>query len=339
MIKIAIDAMGGDYAPQAIVAGAELARDASQNDVEYILFGDQQQIEPLVKNQEHIQIVHADEVIEMDDEPVRAVNKKKRASLVLAAQAVRDGEADLLLSAGNTGALMVAGLLIIGRMRGISRPGLIVTLPVVDNDQGFTMIDAGANADAKVENVLQYAQLGKLYSQLVRKIDNPRIGLINNGTEPDKGDVNHRKMYEELEKMGQAGELNFIGNVEARDLLHNVTDVAVTDGFTGNAALKGIEGSALAVVNMIKDSINDGGIREKLGGLLLKPALKQIAQKMDYTRYGGSVLLGLKAPVIKTHGNSNAKTIFYALQSAAEVANSNLVHGIAMQFHADQQQK
>ncbi|WP_420843008.1 phosphate acyltransferase PlsX [Fructilactobacillus hinvesii] len=337
-MKIAIDAMGGDHAPQALVAGAELARDASQNDVEYILFGDQEQLKPLVKNSQNIRIVHADEVIAMDDEPVRAVKKKKNASLVLAAQAVRNGEADLLLSAGNTGALMVAGLLIIGRMKGINRPGLIVTLPVVDNDRGFTMIDAGANADAKVENVIQYAQLGKIYSQRVRALSNPRIGLINNGTEADKGDVNHRKMYEELEKLGQAGELNFIGNVEARDLLNNVTDVAVTDGFTGNAALKGIEGSALAVVNMIKDSITTGGFREKLGGLLLKPALKKIAKKMDYTRYGGSVLLGLKAPVIKTHGNSNAKTIFYALQSAADVAHSNLVTEIATQF-ADQKQQ
>ncbi|USS93885.1 phosphate acyltransferase PlsX [Fructilactobacillus ixorae] len=338
MIKIAIDAMGGDYAPQAIVEGVELARDASHNDVEYILFGDQRKIEPLVKSMQNLRIVHAPEVIAMDDEPVRAVKKKKQASLVLAARAVQAGEADLLLSAGNTGALMVAGLLIIGRMKGIERPGLVVTLPVIQNDQGFTMIDAGANADAKVENVIQYARLGKIYSQQVRNQANPRIGLINNGTEADKGDVAHRKMYEALSALGEAGELNFIGNVEARDLLTNVTDVAVTDGFTGNAALKGIEGSALAVVNMIKASIKQGGLREKLGGLLLKPALKRIAKKMDYTRYGGSVLLGLKAPVIKTHGNSDAKTILYALQNAKEVATSDLVAGIATQFHAKQQQ-
>lgn len=327
MVKLAVDAMGGDNAPQSIIEGVELARNENSK-IEFLLFGDKKQIQPLLKDNKNITIVHTDEVITMDDEPVRAVKKKKNSSLVLAAKAVKDGEADAFVSAGSTGAVMVAGLLIIGRIKSIDRPGLTVTMPVINNDTGFTMIDVGANADAKVNNICQYALLGKFYSKNVRKVVNPRIGLINNGTEDDKGNIIHQKMHQALQSMGDNGDINFIGNIEPRGLLNGITDVAVTDGFTGNAVLKSTEGSALAVIDMLKDGIKNGGIKSKMGAFFLKDTLKKIAQKMDYTKYGGAVLLGLKAPVVKGHGNSNPEMIKNCLFHANEIVTSGYVEEV-----------
>ncbi|WP_413628303.1 phosphate acyltransferase PlsX [Fructilactobacillus vespulae] len=331
-MKLAVDAMGGDDAPRAVVEGVELARDV-RDDIEFILFGDEAQVRPLLKNDHHIKIVQADEVIGMDEEPVRAVKKKRKSSLVLAAKAVKNGDADALVSIGSSGALLVSSLLLVGRIRGVDRPGFTATLPVINDDRGFTMVDAGANADAKVQNIVQYSLLAKYYVENVRGINNPRIGLINNGTEADKGDMIHRKMHDALQELGDKGQINFIGNVESRDLLNGVTDIAVTDGFTGNAVLKSIEGTASSIISMLKSGIKQGGIGSKLGALLLKGTLKKIAKKMDYKKQGGAVLLGLKAPVIKGHGNSDAETMKYCLTNAADVVKSGYVKAITDHFN------
>lgn len=331
MIRLAVDAMGGDDAPKSVVEGVELARN-NRDDIEFLLFGDEKQIRPFLHNEKNIKIIQADEVIAMGDEPVRAVKRKKNSSLVLAAKAVKDGQADALVSIGNTGALLVASLLILGRIKGIDRPGFTTTMPVLNSDKGFTMVDAGANADAKVSNIEQYALLGKYYSENISHITNPRIGLINNGTEADKGDMIHRKMHDALQAMSDNQQINFIGNIESRELLNGVADVVVTDGFTGNAVLKAIEGTAISGIGMLKESIKTGGFKAKLGAFLMKDSLKKMAKKMDYKRYGGAVLLGIKSPVVKGHGNSDAKTVKNCLFNAAEIVESGYVESVKEYF-------
>ncbi|MTV81108.1 phosphate acyltransferase PlsX [Secundilactobacillus folii] len=335
-MKIAVDAMGGDYAPKEVVAGIEIARDRYP-EVEFDLFGQNDKVKPLLNNAERIDLVQADEVIAMEDEPVRAIRRKKQSSIVLAAQAVRDGADDAFFSAGNTGAILAAGLLIIGRIKGIDRPGLTTTLPVINNpkqDQ-FLMLDVGANADSKPFNLYQYAILGKYYAQTVMGFDNPRIGLLNNGTEADKGDMAHRAVHDIL---GSAKDLNFIGNVESRELLNGAADVVVTDGFTGNAVLKNTEGTALSVLKLIKNSILEGSLTGKLGAAMLKPTFKNIQNKMDYSKYGGAVLLGVKAPVIKTHGSAKAETIANTIGQIKSMLENHSVDNVVSYFndHSDE---
>lgn len=322
-MKIAVDAMGGDFAPLEIVKGVELARDANPQ-VEFQLYGDQEQINAILERTDNIEIIHTPEVITMEDEPVKAIRTKKQSSLVLAAQAVADQKADAFFSAGNSGAVLAAGLFIIGRIKGIDRPGLVTTLPVILNDQTdkFVMLDVGANADSKVFNLYQYAVMGNYYATNVLKIDNPRIGLLNNGTESDKGDMFHKKVYDVLANSDQ---FNFVGNVESRDVLRGVADIVVTDGFTGNAVLKSIEGTALNMLKLVKQTIMNGGVSSKLGGLMLKGSFKEIAKSMDYSKHGGAVLLGLSAPVIKTHGSSKRETVKNTFTQIETIINSNLV--------------
>lgn len=237
-MKIAVDAMGGDHAPQAIVEGVMLAKQDFP-DVEFLLYGKETEIKKYVTDEKNITIVHTDEKISSDDEPVKAIRRKKTASMVLAAQAVKNGEADAIFSAGNTGALLAAGLFIVGRIKNVERPGLMSTLPVMGQaDGGFDMLDLGANADNKPEHLVQYAVLGSFYAEKVRNVKNPRVALLNNGTEATKGSELTKKAFELLSE--EEG-INFIGNVEARDLLSGAADVVVTDGFTGNAVLKSIK--------------------------------------------------------------------------------------------------
>lgn len=320
-MKIAVDAMGGDNAPKVVIEGVERARD-EQSDLEFILYGDEAQIRPLLRSDERITIVHTTEQIEMNEHPVKAVRRKKQASMVLAANAVKNGEADALMSLGSTGALLAAGLFIVGRIRGVDRPGLMPTLPSVNSDNGFVMIDVGANADNRPNQLYQYAVMGNFYASDVRGIKNPRVGLLNNGTEETKGDELHQQTYQILQK---ASGLNFIGNVESSSLLDGAADVVVTDGFTGNAVLKSIEGTSHTLLHEIKAAIMNGGISSKLGGLLLKGSIKGIVDKFDASRYGGAVLLGLKSPVVKAHGSADATTVYYTvLQVQAMVENGTI---------------
>jgi phosphate acyltransferase len=316
-MKLAIDAMGGDNAPKEIVLGAMKAVQAF-NDVHITLVGDETKIKEHLTSEERIAILHTEEVILSTDEPVRAVRRKKDASMVLAARQVTDGNADACISAGNTGALMAAGLFVVGRIEGIERPALAPTLPTIGGE-GFLLLDVGANADAKPEHLLQYALMGSIYSEKARGIKNPRVGLLNIGTEEKKGNELTKSAYALLKE----ADINFIGNVEARDLLEGAADVVVTDGFTGNMVLKTIEGTAMSVFSMLKSALTSS-VKSKLAAAVLRPDLKVLKNKMDYSEYGGAGLFGLKAPVIKAHGSSDSNAIYNAIRQAREMAANDV---------------
>ncbi|MDI5952723.1 phosphate acyltransferase PlsX [Streptococcus equi subsp. zooepidemicus] len=327
MKKIAIDAMGGDHAPKAIVEGVNQAIEVF-SDIEIQLYGDQSRIESYLVKSDRVSIVHTDEKINSDDEPAKAIRRKKNASMVLAARAVKDGRADAVLSAGNTGALLAAGLFIIGRIKGVDRPGLLSTLPTVDGS-GFDMLDLGANAENTAEHLHQYAILGSFYAKHVRGIAKPRIGLLNNGTEATKGDSLRKEVYNFL---ASDSSLQFIGNVEARDLISGVADVVVADGFTGNAVLKSIEGTAMSIMGQLKSAIAVGGVKAKLGALLLKGSLYDLKDTLDYSSAGGAVLFGLKAPLVKSHGSSDAKAIFHTIKQVRTMLETDVVGQLVEEF-------
>ncbi len=317
---IAVDAMGGDHAPQAIVEGVNRAI-AEFKDIEIQLYGDESKIKKYLTATERVSIIHTDEKIDSDDEPAKAIRRKKNASMVLAAKSVKDGQAHAVLSAGNTGALLAAGIFVVGRIKGVDRPGLLSTLPTGDGS-GFDMLDLGANAENTAKHLHQYAILGSFYAKHVRGISSPRIGLLNNGTESSKGDPLRKEVYELL----SADEsLNFVGNVEARELLNGVADVVVTDGFTGNAVLKSIEGTALSIMGQLKSAIQSGGLKAKIGAFFLKDSLYSLKGSLDYSSAGGAVLFGVKAPVIKAHGSSDATAIYYTIKQIKKMLDTDVV--------------
>ncbi|MFD1447080.1 phosphate acyltransferase PlsX [Oceanobacillus profundus] len=320
-MRLAIDAMGGDNAPKEVVLGAMDAISEIKN-LNITLYGDEKQIKPFLTNDKNIEIVHTDEVITSDDEPVRAVRRKKNSSLVLMAKAVKDGYADACISAGNTGALMSAGLFVVGRIPGIDRPALSPTLPTVDG-QGFLMLDVGANVDAKPDHLVQYAIMGSIYSEKVRQIQNPTVGLLNVGTEDGKGNDLTKKTFELLEK----APINFIGNVEARDILNHAADVVVTDGFSGNVALKTIEGTAQTIFTLLKETFM-ASAKTKIAAALAKNDLRGLKDKLDYSEYGGAGLFGLAAPVIKAHGSSNSRAILSAIKQASYMVENDVTNTI-----------
>lgn len=330
-MKIAVDAMGGDYAPEAIVKGVMLAREKF-NDIEFQLYGKEAEIRKYLTDDRNITIIHTDEKINSDDEPVKAIRRKKQASMVLAAQAVKEGRADAILSAGNTGALLAAGLFVVGRIKGIERPGLMSTLPVIGSTGGFDMLDLGANADNKPEHLVKYAILGSYYAENVRKVAQPKVALLNNGTEDSKGNELTKKAFELLKA---TPEINFIGNIEARELLEGRADVVVTDGFTGNAVLKSIEGTALSMMKLLKHAILDSGVKGKMGALLLKDGLKDLKNQMDYSKQGGAVLFGLKAPVIKAHGSSKEEAVYATIKQIHTMLESRVVEKLVAHFEEE----
>ncbi|MGS2776813.1 phosphate acyltransferase PlsX [Robertmurraya sp. GLU-23] len=316
-MKLALDAMGGDHAPKEIVLGAIKAVQAF-DDLHICLVGDEAKIKEHLITHDRITILHTEEVILGTDEPVKAVRRKKNSSMVLAAKLVADGEADGCISAGNTGALMATGLFVVGRIEGIERPALAPTLPTIGGE-GFLLLDVGANVDAKPEHLLQNAIMGSIYAENVRGVKNPRVGLLNIGTEEKKGNELSKLAYDLLKE----APVNFIGNVEARDLLDGVADVVVTDGFTGNMVLKTIEGTALSVFKMLKTTLYSS-LKTKLAAAVLKPDLMQLKAKMDYSEYGGAGLFGLKAPVIKAHGSSDANSVFNAIRQTRDMVEKKV---------------
>ena len=316
-MRIAIDAMGGDHAPKEIILGVNRAvKDFP--DTEFFLYGDSAQIEPLADKNSRIHIVHTTETIDAADEPVRAVRRKKDASMVRMAQSVADGEADACISAGNTGALMAAGLFVVGRIEGIERPALAPTLPTLDG-RGFVMLDLGANADAKPEHLLQYGIMGSIYAEKVRNIQRPRVALLNIGSEEKKGNELTKKAHELL----KTADLHFIGNIEARELLDGEADVVVNAGFTGNVVLKSIEGTAASIFSMLKGTLTSS-LKNKLAAGLIKSDLLQLKGKMDYSEYGGAALFGLKGTVVKAHGSSNANAVYHAIRQAHTMASNHV---------------
>jgi glycerol-3-phosphate acyltransferase PlsX len=320
-MKIAIDAMGGDHAPKEIVLGAMDAL-SSMNDLHITLYGDENKINQYVTDTKKLHIIHTDEVITADDEPVRAVRRKKNASLVLMAEAVKENKVDACISAGNTGALMSAGLFVVGRIAGIERPALSPTLPTIDG-KGFLLLDVGANVDAKPNHLVQYALMGSIYTEKVRAIANPTVALLNVGTEDGKGSELTKKAFTLMKQ----APINFIGNVEARDLFNGAADVVVADGFSGNVALKTIEGTAATMFALLKDTFTSS-LKTKLAAGMIKSDLRTLKNKMDYSEYGGAGLFGLAAPVIKAHGSSNRRAVFNAIKQASHMVEYNVTETI-----------
>ena len=330
MRTIAIDAMGGENAPEAIIE-AVLKVKGEMPDTKFLLFGDKEQLRKLIpadQINDQLGVVSTTEIIEDEDEPVRAIRKKKDSSMVVAANYVKEGKADALLSLGNTGALLACGIFIIGRIKGIVRPGLMPTLPAQNSDDGFNMVDVGANAKSKPEYLLQWAQMASYYAEKIRGIENPRISLLNVGAESDKGDDVHQQAYQLLKDSS----LNFQGNIEGNELLLGNADVVVTDGFTGNAVLKNIEGTSSVLLHLLQDSLLNGGVMTKLGALMVRGSLSSLRSKFDTAKYGGAVLLGVNAPVVKTHGRSDVRPIYYTLKQVDKMIKENLVEDFKDEF-------
>jgi phosphate:acyl-[acyl carrier protein] acyltransferase len=315
-IKIAVDCMGGDYAPEEIVKGCILAY--KELGLESYLVGDKDAILSILKREgfkeDGLKVVHAEEKVEMD-EPPSVVLRKKNSSLYLAGMLVRNGEADGLVSAGNTGAVLTVGKFVVGTEEEVERPTIGVALP---NPKGKTvLLDVGANVDCKPKHLLQFAIIGHTYAEEILGIKNPRVGLLSIGEEEGKGNELVKETYPLL----KASKLNFLGNAEGRDIYAGTFDVIVCDGFVGNVILKASESLGLAVLQMIREEVKKS-LLARIGALLMKPALNNFKKKADFTEYGGIPLLGAKKPVIITHGRANAK----AIKNAIRVANEFLVH-------------
>lgn len=327
-MKIVIDAMGGDNAPKSNVEGAiEAAK--HWNDIELILVGDEAQIQPYMQGApSNLRVVHTTERIEADDEPVKAVRRKKGASMVMAGRMVREGEADCMISAGNTGALMTTGLLVVGRMEGVERPALAPMIPTMDG-KGMLALDLGANMDAKPEHLMQYAMMGSIYRDKVHGIQNPRVGLLNVGTEAMKGNELTKAAFPLLEK----APIHFVGNVESRDVLEGPCDVLVCDGFAGNIMLKTLEGTAGSLFGVLKKEFTSS-FMTKLAAAILKPGLKRIKKMTDYKEVGGAPLLGLNGLVIKAHGSSDQRAVYNAIRQARTALQHDLIKTISTEIQA-----
>ena len=326
-MRIAVDAMGGDNAPFEIVKGCVQA--CERVDDQIILVGKEALVRAELEKYEglyepgHITVVNADDVIHGDDSPVQAVRRKPGSSMVVAVDMVRNGEADAILSAGNTGALMVAGLMHLGRIPGVERPAIVSPLPNIGGSGFSIIVDAGANAECKATNLLGFARMGSIYMNDAFGREEPTVGLINIGTEETKG----TEMLKEAHKLLKDSGLNFVGNVEARDISSGAADVLVCDGFTGNIVLKLAEGVAWDIMKTIKQTITEDTV-SKVAGLLLKKKLGGLKNKLDYSVYGGAPILGLKGAVFKMHGSSTASAVENAVVRASVATSAGFMEAI-----------
>ena len=318
--------MGGDYAPEQIVFGS--VRAAKKYGCEIVLVGDEQKIRKVLEEEQgwqdlKISVHHASEVIEMGEHPGAAIRRKKDASVVVATRLVKDGVCDAVLSAGSTGAAAASALLVLGRIKGIDRPTIATPMPT---PRGVTLLlDSGANVDSKPRHLVQSALMGSIYSQYIFDMEKPRVGLLNIGEEETKGNEQALATYPLLQQMTT---INFIGNVEGRDIPKGNVDVVICDGFVGNVVLKFAEGLAKTLMKLIKETIKDGGFLAKLGALLVMPALKKLGKRLDVTEYGGAPLLGVDGCCIICHGSSNAKSICSTIGVANEYVNNNVLDHI-----------
>ena len=318
-MKIALDVMGTDYGPKELVLGAVQA--VKEFNCEIVLVGDPVVIKDLLHeykadDETRLTICEATEVVRMDEHP--------NSSIVVATRLLREHKCDALVSSGSTGAAVAAALFYLGRIKGIERPAIATPIP---NLTGTTvLLDSGAKVDAKPEHMVQSALMGSVYSELMFNVEKPRVGLLNIGEEETKGNEQALATYPLLKEQKH---INFIGNVEGRDINKGTVDVVVCDGFVGNVVLKFAEGLASAIMVVVKDAILQGGWRAKLGGFLLLPVLKALKKRADVTEYGGALLLGVKAPFIICHGNSKAKSITSAIRVAINFAERDVVKHIA----------
>lgn len=322
-MKIAVDAMGGDYAPEEIVLGAVEAVNAYKIDV--VLVGDKTKIENVfssygMKENKHITIVHASQVIDMGEHPAQAIRKKKDASIVVATKLVKEGTCDAVVAAGSTGAAVTAALLGLGRIKGIERPCIATPIP---SAKGITvLLDSGANSNSKPKHLVEGAIMGYHYAKAILGITKPTVGLLNIGEEASKGNELSQATYPLLEKLKT---ISFYGNVEGRDIPKGTVDVVVCDGFVGNVILKFGEGMAMFIIRLVKDTIKNSGFVAKLGALAIYPALKSLKKRLDYTEYGGAPLLGINGIFIICHGSSKAKAIKNSVRVAAELVQKDVV--------------
>ncbi len=303
MIKVAVDAMGGDNAPGEIIKGAVDAV-SRRNDIQILLTGRKEVLEAELNKfsypKEQIQIVPASEVIETGEPPVNAIRKKKDSSIVVGMNLVKNGQADAFVSAGSSGAILVGGQVIVGRIKGVERPPFGALIPT---EKGVSLLlDSGANVDARPSHLLQFARMGSIYMEHVVGIPHPRVGIVNVGVEEEKGNALVKETFPLLK---ECSDINFTGSIEAREIPHGGADVIVCEAFTGNVILKLYEGTASTLMHIVKKGMMSS-LRSKIGALLVKPALKETLKSFDATQYGGAPLLGLKGLVVKTHGSAKA---------------------------------
>ena len=339
-MKLALDAMGGDYAPQEIVLGGLDALSQYDFMEKLYLVGKRDAIEAVLKEAEKnqkidytkLEIVEASEVIEMDDHPATAYRRKKDASITVATRLVKEGTADAVVSAGSTGGQMVSALFGLGRIKGVNRPAIGCIIPTYEG--GKLLVDAGANTNVDENNLVQFAQMGSIYMNCVMGMENPRVGLINNGSEETKGSELTQAVYQRLKEMP---DLNFVGNLEGRDVPFGRADVMTCDGFTGNVVLKTMEGMAKVIMEMLQEEVY-ASTRGKVGGMLLKPSLRNLKKKMDYAEYGGAPLLGVNGVSVVCHGSSKARAIFKAIEVANTCCESRFVEKIKGKYETKSEQ-
>ncbi len=327
-MKIIIDAMGGDNAPQAIVQGAIDAQ--REFGVDIVLTGKEAEIQDClssfgVTNDPHISIVNADEIIDMHDDPATAVRRKKNSSMAVALELLRAGKGDAAVSAGSTGALLTGATLLVRRIKGIRRAAMAPVLP--NGGKGVVLIDCGANVECTPEYLLQFGYMGSFYSRNILGCEAPRVGLLNNGSEDTKGTQLCKDAYALLKEASEAGRLNFIGNVEGTDVFSGKVDVIVTDGYSGNILLKTVEGTAKFMMKNVKNVLMKSP-KTKIAALILKKDLYGLKKLMDVSEVGGTAFIGITRPVIKAHGSSNARAIRSAVKQAISFVEARVTEDI-----------
>ena len=332
-VHVAVDAMGGDYAPAEIVKGAVEALESCPN-LKVTLAGKEDlvkaELDKLKYPADRVTILDCSEVIEMAEPPVDAIRTKKDSSIVKGLRLVKDGECDAFVTAGSTGAALAGGQLLVGRIKGIERPPLAPLLPTAKGP--VLLVDCGANMDPRPTMLLQFAQMGAIYMRNMTGIENPRVGLVSVGTEEEKGNELTKQAHELLK---ECPDINFVGNIEARQIPEGVVDVAVTDAFTGNAILKTYEGVAKVLMHEIKDALMTS-LLSKIGALMIKPALKGVVKRFDASEYGGAPMLGLRGLVVKSHGNSKASEIRNSLRQCITFKEKNINELFRTQMKLDE---
>lgn len=331
-MKILVDAMGGDNSPDEIIKGCVDAIDAIESDI--VLVGNENIINEKIKEiygksniseiTPRITIKNATEVIHNEESPTSALKTKKDSSMVVAFNMLKNDEGDAFVSAGSTGAFMAGGLLLVGRIKGIDRPALCSILPSYTGN-GFMLIDCGANTNCRPINIYQFAKMGSIYMSKVMNVQDPKVGLLNIGAEEGKGDELAKESYI---KLHEDGKINFYGNIEGRDIFNGDVDIVVTDGFTGNVTLKTIEGMGKMVSKMLKEELF-ANLGRKILAALLAPAFKHFKKRMDYSEYGGALLIGIKKPLVKCHGTANAKIVKATLIQTENFAKNKVVETIS----------
>jgi len=320
-VRVVVDAMGGDHAPDAVLTGVAAAL-AADSTLEVILTGPAEVVGPFARDHERCEGVATTEIIEMDEHPAHAVRGKKDSSIVVGCRLVRDGEADAFFSAGSTGACMAAATLVMGRIKGVSRPAIATVIPTAGPP--VVLLDVGANADCKPENLLQFAHMGTAYAQTVLAVQRPRVALLNIGEEPTKGSQLAQDAYVLMREQVPG----FLGNLEGRDVTAGVADVIVTDGFTGNVALKLLEGLSKTLLVQVKEAMTSSAVN-KVAAAVLKSSLTRLKERLDPDVYGGAPLLGVNGVCIIGHGSSGALAVQSAVRVAAQAARGSLTEHIA----------